>query len=765
MSNKKLLLLPRNKSVALKWFISYLIVLVIPILFALYLYHDSEKIVRGQMNESSVMILKEMKDTFDNQLNEMGKIATQIAFNPKVQMMVSKQASLTPREEYMLVELLDDFKVYKAANSTVEDFFVYFHHQDIVVSSNNKFRTNHLSIFLDDLDIDMEEWDGLVGNSTMEGYGALEKPDGSKLVFYKQSLPFRQTKDPDVTIAAVLDNKSILQYFDYFHDEYQGIVYILNDQGRTLLSSQSEPLPFDASRLTSEANGFHSNEYVVSYIKSTNTPFTYVIAIPESVFQQKLHAINKTAIAALVLAIILGLLMVLWLVSKQYKPVRSIMSQLSKNKPVSHANTDNEWEMIESMLGETLEENSTANQRLHRQRKVIESNLLERVIKGRIEGQEMLEDILSGMDFEMASEEFMIFIIYIENYELDLVGDREDDARDWDLVRLIISNITEELLNPVCRQIMFEVDDLLVGLINVPPSQEGVMKDDRDPVIAKLRESQKFIQNRFNIQYSVSYSGLHRTISSIPSAYEEAMQAMEYKFLLGTSQMIDFESFKKSEPEYFYSLEQEQWLVNYIKAGDYESAKKLVDQLVHLFGSAGNVSIEVVKCFMFDITSTIIKATEEIQMNKEEIVNQTINDLLHCRTIVEMQDKLLQLLKKMTDFIQEKKSGGDEELKNQILSFIEERYSDNDLSVSSIAESFHKDPVYLSKYFRKYEEDGILDAINRVRLQAAKIQLIETGKTIKEIANDVGYYNSNAFIRIFKKYEGITPGKYRESNE
>ncbi|WP_223869317.1 helix-turn-helix domain-containing protein [Paenibacillus sabuli] len=762
--NKKFWLLFRNQSVTLKWSISYLIVLIIPIVFALYLYQDSEKIVREQMNESSAMILKEMKDTFDSQLNEMEKLATQVAFNPKIQMLVSKQASLSPGDEYMLLELLDDFKMYKTANSMVEDFFVYFHHLDLVLSSNNRYRSTLIPVFLNDLDLDAKKWGDLIG-SARSGYEALEKTDGSPFIFYKQSLPFRQRSETDVTIATVLDNKSVQSYFEYFQETYNGIVYILNEQNRTMLSSESKPLPFEAAQLMSDTKTFYTDHYAVSYIKSNNTPFTYVSVIPESVFKQKLRAINKTAMIGLGLSIVLGLLMVGWLVRKQYKPVRSIMSLLAKNKQTGREGPDNEWELIESMLGETLQENLAANQRLHRQRKVIESHLFERVIKGRLDNKEMLEDVLSGMDFELVSEDFMIFVMYVEDYELDLGGDQEDGDRDWALVRLILSNITGEWLSPVCRQMTFEVGDLLVGLINVAPSREGLAANGRDQIIAKLKESHKFIQTRFRIQYSVSYSGLHQTVLSIPGAYEEAMQAMEYKFLLGHSQMIDFESFKTSEPDYFYSLEQEQWLVNYIKAGDYESAKKLVNQLVGLFSSADNVSIEVVKCFMFDITSTIIKATTEIQMNKEELVNRTVNDLIHCRTIVDMQAQLLQLLKQMTDFIQDRKSGGDEELKNRVLSFIEERYADNELSVSSIAEYFHKDPVYLSKYFRKYHEAGILDAIHRVRLQAAKSRLLGSDKTIKEIANEIGFYNSNAFIRTFKKYEGITPGKYRESHE
>jgi len=55
----------------------------------------------------------------------------------------------------------------------------------------------------------------------------------------------------------------------------------------------------------------------------------------------------------------------------------------------------------------------------------------------------------------------------------------------------------------------------------------------------------------------------------------------------------------------------------------------------------------------------------------------------------------------------------------------------------------------------------MLDAINRVRLARAKELLARDGVSIAEAAVRVGYYNSNAFIRTFKKYEGITPGQYK----
>jgi two-component system response regulator YesN len=36
--------------------------------------------------------------------------------------------------------------------------------------------------------------------------------------------------------------------------------------------------------------------------------------------------------------------------------------------------------------------------------------------------------------------------------------------------------------------------------------------------------------------------------------------------------------------------------------------------------------------------------------------------------------------------------------------------------------------------------------------------------SISEIAKHVGYNEVATFIRVFKKYEGITPGKFKEMN-
>ena len=72
-------------------------------------------------------------------------------------------------------------------------------------------------------------------------------------------------------------------------------------------------------------------------------------------------------------------------------------------------------------------------------------------------------------------------------------------------------------------------------------------------------------------------------------------------------------------------------------------------------------------------------------------------------------------------------------------------------------------PVYLSSLFKAHNEYGLLEFINRFRIDKAKAILAESSASIELVATQVGYANSKTFSRVFKKYEGVTPAKYRDS--
>ncbi len=83
-----------------------------------------------------------------------------------------------------------------------------------------------------------------------------------------------------------------------------------------------------------------------------------------------------------------------------------------------------------------------------------------------------------------------------------------------------------------------------------------------------------------------------------------------------------------------------------------------------------------------------------------------------------------------------------------------------DISLDEISEYFNMTPAYFSTVFKYYTGYNYKDYLNSYRVKVSKDLLQNSNLKINEVANKVGCINVNTFIRIFKKYEGMSPGQY-----
>ncbi len=67
----------------------------------------------------------------------------------------------------------------------------------------------------------------------------------------------------------------------------------------------------------------------------------------------------------------------------------------------------------------------------------------------------------------------------------------------------------------------------------------------------------------------------------------------------------------------------------------------------------------------------------------------------------------------------------------------------------------------LERRFKKATSNTVSEYIQRVKIEAAKMNLETGSKNINEIMYEVGYADSKAFRNVFKKITGITPIEYR----
>jgi YesN/AraC family two-component response regulator len=98
-----------------------------------------------------------------------------------------------------------------------------------------------------------------------------------------------------------------------------------------------------------------------------------------------------------------------------------------------------------------------------------------------------------------------------------------------------------------------------------------------------------------------------------------------------------------------------------------------------------------------------------------------------------------------------------------MVALVDRSLGDPNLGLAMIADRFRMTPQYVSTFFKKNQGQNLLDYMTRKRIDTAKGLMDNKDLTIAQIAQMVGYNNDVVFIRAFKKLEGVTPGKYRET--
>lgn len=105
-----------------------------------------------------------------------------------------------------------------------------------------------------------------------------------------------------------------------------------------------------------------------------------------------------------------------------------------------------------------------------------------------------------------------------------------------------------------------------------------------------------------------------------------------------------------------------------------------------------------------------------------------------------------------------------EHLLFEVRHYIEQNYSDCELSLVKIADYFNVNHCYLTSIFKKKFDINLYDYIIRVRMENASRLILNSELKNYEIAEATGYKNPQYFSMSFKKYYNCTVTQYRERN-
>ncbi|WP_159881001.1 response regulator [Paenibacillus puerhi] len=97
---------------------------------------------------------------------------------------------------------------------------------------------------------------------------------------------------------------------------------------------------------------------------------------------------------------------------------------------------------------------------------------------------------------------------------------------------------------------------------------------------------------------------------------------------------------------------------------------------------------------------------------------------------------------------------------DKLILYMKENYR-SIISLKTLAGQVAMDEKYISTLFKKKTGTNVIQFLHQLRIEEAKLRLEQTSLSVSEIGLQVGYENDNYFIKIFKRFTGLTPNTYR----
>lgn len=139
-------------------------------------------------------------------------------------------------------------------------------------------------------------------------------------------------------------------------------------------------------------------------------------------------------------------------------------------------------------------------------------------------------------------------------------------------------------------------------------------------------------------------------------------------------------------------------------------------------------------------------------------------ECLRYGLVFELLDILIENFQKSSNSIRYEKGTKSSEQKQYIINYINFNFNNN-ISLNDLAKSMYTSTSTLSRFFKKSFGIHFGDFVNKVRLNYAVRELLETDKTITKIAADCGFSNASTFSKNFQNQYNMSPTEYRKQEE
>jgi AraC-like DNA-binding protein len=362
---------------------------------------------------------------------------------------------------------------------------------------------------------------------------------------------------------------------------------------------------------------------------------------------------------------------------------------------------------------------------------------------------------ISGLRFNQPY--FAVLLFLIDDYQR---FSKANSKAMQDLFKFAVINITEELAAEFGSGYGIDLlNERGIAIIL------NLSKDNETDLLMDLgMRSKDFFSQNFRFTLTVGIGSLYEDSGMIKQSFAEASRAAYYRMILGGDRVIFYTELSgiDSRVKYNYPTELEMGLILAIKHGRMNEMEQIVNTIMESMVSQ-EIAPENVQFICSGIINAILKTIKDIGLEFHSEQDKELVELFtqDFETIAIFEARIIEISRKVGRYIQNSRESKNFILRDRILKYVTEHYTDSNLSLNSIAEQFEVTPSYLTRYFKDQTGYPLMQYLDSVRMGKAKELLKSSDLKSKEIMIRSGYVDENNFIRKFKKGEGLTPIQYR----
>ena len=652
-------------------------------------------------------IIDTARQGIDHYLFTIQSSASELLLNNQNMVLQSAEdiSAFSTPEAYRYSELMKNIKI---ANSMIEDIYLYYPVWDYIVGTEGCYNSRNYFLLNSGLSSKgYAEWKSHILESDNINFFFSPLGKNEEKLYFRQQIPASRERDPQSILIIGVNDTEFMRLLDMALPNDDGTsIFVLTEEEQLYLSRMKESAPSNSELQDLLTRNPNESEKVdedgyVGWEMPSAHHAFYYVVLSN---KEDLVAHIKSIQHLLIMGIILctGIGLAISL-------FLGLKQHKSIEKTINSLNDKVLWSIKESALGDVLNQRQSDPEALR--------NLFQTagILFDYIYYSFILADVSFQRDKHQSKE------------NLQEVGQSlEREYSFVDVVPTLIGDTAVFLLNYESTD-----SDLLCRI-------EELIRQQWEKEDIRMRQSEVFMSESQMVSiYEQTLLFFHKELGfpgeTIPQEKEE---------------VLIFDRWKKA-----------------LMLREYAEAKAMVPEVLASYVlSADDAYVRTSR--QYAVINTVIQSAQgEDTRYHGNHMPEWMNALKGCDSVKELSACLKEILSEFEDLGSQYTMRQKERLSYKIKKIIEENYNQHFLGLCYISEQVGVSTSYVSKVFKEEYEIGVVEYMNELRIEAAKKLMEKEGITIKEVAEQVGFTSDIHFIRIFKKYENITPGVYKRQNK